>query len=88
MSFVIAAPEFVAAAVTDLSNIGSAVSAANPAAPSSTPVALNPVVSQKVLRGIGGSNDDTNERLPFDRACSPAVEYRLRPMGRRARKGV
>ena len=32
MSFVIAAPEFMAAAATDLSNIGSALSAANAAA--------------------------------------------------------
>ena len=32
MSFVIAAPEFMAAATTDLQNIGSAVSAANAAA--------------------------------------------------------
>jgi hypothetical protein len=40
MSFVIAAPEFMAAAATDLSHIGSAVSAANAAAAGPTTAVL------------------------------------------------
>ena len=40
MSFVIAAPEFMAAAATDLSNIGSALSAANAAAAGPTTALL------------------------------------------------
>ena len=49
MSYLVVAPEFLASAATDLSNIGSALSAANAAAPMT---GILPAAADEVSAGI------------------------------------